>query len=295
KTTNGGQSWTVQTSVFCPALGPNLAAIAASGSTGVAVGGSVYRRDPNTPAEWVLVVPNPASGGLAAVSHASGNEYWAVGGNSTVIRSLDGGTTWNPVDTSNGFASGLALKSVAMINSSSGFVVGSDATGAGRAFRVQNAVTAPLWVEVTPTCPTTAPAFEDVAVRSAGGITSYAVGLGGAIFKYNRSADRFAVVPDAYVPASCATISMPAAQLTTSDLHAVELPVGSSDVWIGGDFGTVLRFATSGGWTLPKSGTSKDVLGISFPSSGRGYIAGQTLPGNGSTTAFADGVLIRTP
>ena len=67
-------------------------------------------------------------------------------------------------------------------------------------------------------------------------------------------------------------------------LNEVEIVPGSGPVWVAGQCGRVWRYTTSGGGLLVefKSQTDAHVFGMTFPSSGIGYMACNRVDGSQS-------------
>jgi hypothetical protein len=75
------------------------------------------------------------------------------------------------------------------------------------------------------------------------------------------------------------------AHLASSNvLHAVALPAASGDAFVGGNYGTMLRFdGTTSTWAASPARTSKDVRGFWFADGAPGYAACASGPNTSGT------------
>jgi photosystem II stability/assembly factor-like uncharacterized protein len=249
---------------------------AAVGMTAAVGGGWVLQYTVNgggTSCGWsaATVAGSATPRDLSAVCASGKNggqvEFWAVGASDTILVSRDNGATWNPVTSP---TSGVTWLGVTFTTLDDGWIVGTLGS-TGYALRVTSGRTTPV---LTP-LPTTTP-LQAVHGRNS---NVYAVGAGGAVFKYNASLVQFDLVAAA-------------SALTTKPLSAVQVgrKIGGHEVFVGGLDGVVLRYDGSTWWKLPKSQTSSDINTMAFLSA----VSGFALGGNGTDANIgAQSTLVR--
>jgi photosystem II stability/assembly factor-like uncharacterized protein len=261
KTSNGGVTWSND---HCTINKTWILDVALDGGTGgVAVGtangsnlAAYFLRADGTWGD-----SNVSGLDLHAVAWVRGTTFVTVGSSGTALRSLDGGATFTSAGTPDDpNLPGLpTLNDIAVVSTSVAFVVGSE-NGQAVAYVTSNLNVA------APGVPTWSPvpvaggisALHAAAARVTGTLTEvFAVGAAGAVVAWNGSS--FATVPGAHLA-------------TSNRLLAAALPTGSTQVFLGGDYGTVLRFDGTQ-WSNAPSRTSKDVRGFWFRDGSFGFAA----------------------
>ena len=292
KTVNGGVNWTPDPRLLN--IGdPYLQAIAFAddGSTGVSVGKgkSVALGGPkrlwtgnniswNSPMSTTWIGNDESFYGnknLAEVAWApdpSDSQFWTVGQKGLILRTVDGGQTWNQVKiTGLGFSYRRAdLKSVAFASSTIGIFAGTR-LDTGKAFAARYNVSTNTWTDISPPSALNLDVLMDVDII---GSRAFAVGAGpdavttrrglvvestgGAFFQ----SPGFSAVPECHAGDAASDLQ---------PLTEIEI-LSLSDIWVGGQCGQMWHYDGSI-WNEVKSQTSVHIRGMSCPSPDACFIA----------------------
>ena len=191
------------------------AGFAVTGNSSV-ITGTIYAKNSVDPLLWNRVYTG--TGALYDVWALDAMNVYAVGQDGLILRTTDGGATWGPFGTHPSTTQDLEAISC-MPDGSNCWAVGGFAT----AWRYDPGTD--TWVAITPTKLASTTDLNDVAVVAADNV--WAVGNGGAIVHFDGS--RW-------------TLLTPA---TFLDLNAIKM-VSSTEGYIGGESGILLRYGTPG-------------------------------------------------
>ena len=113
RTTNGGTTWTSQTSGTTNAL---RAVFAINANTVVAVGDDVIRRTTDGGANWSTISSGTTNISLTSISFANSTTGWIVGSSATIKVTGNGGASWGtPTTTASGHLRGVASASSSIV------------------------------------------------------------------------------------------------------------------------------------------------------------------------------------
>ncbi len=192
---------------------------------------------------WVRISP-PVTNALNAISGAGKRTAW-IAGSSVVLRSTDGGTSWNSLVG----APKSALYAISALDSLTCWTIGSSMiyrTVDGGSNWSSLAVTLPSGGRLTG-CAMVSPT------------TGWVVGSGGVVYRTTNRGDSWALVP---------------LGLTTK-LNAVFF-LNQARGWIAGDAGTVLLTSDSGRtWSQRSVTDTTTLLSVAFVDTGRGVAVGR--------------------
>jgi photosystem II stability/assembly factor-like uncharacterized protein len=241
KTTNGGTTWTAQTS----GAGNNLYCVSFSDSnTGTVVGsyGKILRTT-NGGATWTSQT-NGTTLALYGVSFTDANTGTVVGGNGTILRTTNGGTTWTlQTSGTTNFLNGVSFTDI-----NTGTAIGD----LGTVLRTTNGGT--TWTSQTSG---TTKYLYGVSFTDAN--TGTVVGGNGTILRTTNGGTTWTLQTSGL----------------TDFLHGVSFTDANTGTAVGG-FGRILR-TTNGGttWTSQTSGATDFILtGVSFTDENTGTVVG---------------------
>jgi len=117
-TTNGGLSWTSQTTHISNSIILDVQFVEANNGWAVGTGGAIVHTSDGG-AHWTVQASGTASNlnGVRFIDPLSG---WALGANGTILRSVDGGLTWTPQVSGTSYP----LFNARFVNSSEGWALG---------------------------------------------------------------------------------------------------------------------------------------------------------------------------
>lgn len=195
------------------------------------------------------------------------NEYWAVGPNSLVLHSADGGETWTSVEIlfSGTPPAAATLSAVAFKDLNTGWVVGWNSSGA-IGYRVTNATSSPVWTDFSPTG---VGVLNDVALKGAnvwavGERPDTSEGSMGTVVAWRPSFSTFAAVTGAQSRAEDADL-----------LSVAVVPDGSGQqVFVGGTDGLLLWSSDGTNWYTGDSEVGENIRAFSFTSTTFGFLVG---------------------
>jgi len=213
-----------------------------SSSSGHAVNavGEIYRTI-NTGANWTLQAT--AGNSMYAVGFAGSNNGIAVGGGGSAMYTSDGGNTWAPTSTGQGYA----LSSVFFVDLDTAYAVGNN----GTILKTSNSGAS--WFPLT--SGTVTDLYGIYFINFSEG---YAVGLGGLILKTTDAGANWASLSSG----------------SGANLFGVYF-TDLSNGYVVGQGGNILK-TTDGGstWNSMVSGSSSDLKSVYFPGSVDGFVCG---------------------
>ncbi|MCC7301462.1 MAG: T9SS type A sorting domain-containing protein [Bacteroidia bacterium] len=176
KTTDGGNSWNSLTN---PALDLINDVFFVNADTGWIVGfdgnGDFIYKTIDGGANWITQTPS-GNANIYAITCLSPDSCWCVGGYGTQLsRTINGGTTWLPCTNTQS----NPLYDVQFVNGTTGYAVGGNGLSSGHIIKTVDG--GQTWT-LNYSCPYT---FLSLDFPSA--TIGYAVGTGGAIYKYDPS------------------------------------------------------------------------------------------------------------
>ncbi len=323
RSTDGGTSWSVGSPprIFPGTETLTSIAFGSGGLRGISVGTSIPpynsgepRRGPRilwtddfgqppgwqepTTLPYSLTTENAYSGSMlrrvAWARDAANQQFWAVGTNGLILRTLDGGDTWTQVVLNLVPANPplpipdhdeVDLFGVAAASPSSIVVVGSGPDGLGGREARAYAFASTHWIQV-PLVSGGTGSLELLTDVAAMGSEVYAVGnrrhpgqaeRTGVVLRYDPTAGpqgtgAFVTHPGPFDPAEIEGCGIEGSGLQNQILTQVEL-TSNGDLWIAGLCGQVWqRLAATGTWREHKSQTDADARGLMFLSPSRGYL-----------------------
>ncbi len=128
KTTDGGVTWTAQTSGVSTNI-QDVKFSGASSSTGIAVGSSGLILRTTDAVTWQSMNNAGDTNSLFGLSWSvSTGVVWAVGQSGTVRKSIDSGSGWSDANPNGDIPAAQNLRSIFFVNSTTGIVVGDGGT-----------------------------------------------------------------------------------------------------------------------------------------------------------------------
>ena len=182
---------------------------------------------------------NPTTAELRDLQFVDDSTGWAVGLNGTILKTTNGGTSWTASNPTT-----ATLNSVCFISSTTGWAVGS----AGTVLKTTNGGTS--WTSTFPTTGTLN------AVHFVDANTGWAVGTGGAIFKTTNGGTSW-------------TGTFP----STATFNGVFF-INSSTGWVVGSGGNVFRTTNGGATWIGTNPTTATLNGVAFVSTTTGWMVG---------------------
>lgn len=194
---------------------------------------------------WGWVNPLPQGNILNSIWAVSQDTLYSVGDYGTVIRSMNGGTTWYVLPTAGGMLE--ALYATHFASGANGWAVGST----GQTIRTTNAGGRWDFHQV----PTISDLF---AVHFVSATTGWVAGSKGSLFKTTDGGVNWT-----------ANVST-----TLSNLYGMQF-VDTSTGYAVGAAGTILKTTNAGAtWVLQSSGTTNPLYGVHFLTASSGYAVG---------------------
>jgi photosystem II stability/assembly factor-like uncharacterized protein len=306
RTADGGRTWTVA-EPLPDYVDTFLRAIAfSSASRGVIVGELDPRPGPHqgqpkilftadggqTPWREPTVValqPGAAYGWLSEVAAAGPLEFWAAGGAGLIVRSFDGGETWQqflPARAGSGDLHDVDFESLSFASPSAGLFVGDRpwaSTRRGVAYLYRKSGSQEQWYDVSP-ADAAVTTLSDVAASAS---RAYAVGVRqvgaareGIVLSSTAVGSKFGpFVPMSHPPIPACDAGDDLGRVPV--LTEVEI-APDGDVWIAGECGRLWQLVPPSTWIEHKSQTDAHVLGLSVPAADTGFLAGHRIGRTGS-------------
>jgi len=215
---------------------------------------------------WQWVNPTPQGNPLNGVWTVNSDTVISVGANGTILRTFNGGTTWQVQNSIDGIVD--QLYAVKFLNPTTGWVVGEfgdmvKTTDGGESWDILNG-----------------PTEQDLfAVDFASTTTGWAVGLGGTIIKTTDGGSSW----------------VPESSTTTETLYGCAFTSATNGFAVGTN-GVIVATTNGGSTWVPKtSGTGQSLYGVYFLSSTTGYAVGsfgtilRTINGGTTWTPLVSG------
>ena len=240
KTTDGGNSWSQQTSGTEQDL---YSVYFVDASTGWVVGcGSTILKTINGGESWVQQY-GVGTDNLRSVCFANANTGWTVGNYNKILKTTNGGSDWSPQ------SSGINnhFRSVFFVDTNTGWIAGYDGTilkttDGGSSWTPQNSGTS-YWLQ---------------SVYFTSSNTGWIVGRYGTILKTTDGGNNWVTQTSG----------------TGNSLHSTYF-INSNTGWAAGYNGTILKTTNSGSnWTTQSSGTANTLRSVFFIDSNNGWIVG---------------------
>ena len=240
---------------------------------------------------WEWLNPRPTGAVLNAVAFPNASCGWAVGDGGTIVRTTDGGTTWD----SQFSPTGRTLLAVCFVDTSDGWAVGASETVLCTHDSGAN------WAPQTPpsTGPGSAP-YDLTSVCFADTQHGWAAGTLGMVLVTSDGGSHWTQQPCAgslssFAAIACADTSVAVAvggsglivatvngghlwttsqaQGGSASLHGVCM-VGRTHAWAVGDGGTIRRWNGSGSWLAQSSATTMTLMSVCFSDAENGWAVG---------------------
>jgi photosystem II stability/assembly factor-like uncharacterized protein len=223
--------------------------------------------------------------GLREVAWAGGTDFWAVGQGGLILKSTDGGQTWNMQEPESRSTLGnLDLEGVAFVDETLGVFVGRRPVSSvvqGVAYQYKDLGGGSIsWTQLSLPSGVTINGLTDVAISGSEawvvGEKSVSGATQGIVLKSTLSSGSFGAFSEDAPSGGIAACVTGEALAASPVLSEVEVAPNTGDIWIGGACGR-LWSKRSTGWTEVKSGTDAHVVGLSFAADGsgaRGFVGG---------------------
>ncbi len=207
---------------------------------------------------WTWQNPLPDGSSLSSVQFVDANTGWAVGDGGTIVKTTDGGASWNSQNS----GATTRLSCVQFVDANTGWAVGDGGTivkttDGGATWSAQNSGTTNQWLSSV--------CFVDSNRGWAVGF-DYGSGLG-SILKTTDGGVTW----------------VPQVSGTTDWLYCVRF-VSATTGWAVGDGGTILKTVNGGAnWTQQYSGTYAQLDSVSFTDANDGWAVGYDFGGDAGT------------
>ena len=216
---------------------------------------------------------------LNEVTYAGGDDFWAVGVQGLILKSVNNGAAWRLVLPEDGLTlREFEMHGVAFIDQSTGLICGVR-SDAGVVYQYQHlSGGSPTWTALSIPSNPQARLLTDVAIF---GNTAWAVGeklvgaeRAGIVLTGTAAGGSFsALTEDPGPPGGFPKVYTGKAYEDIPVLNEVEVCAATGEVWVGGACGRLWKRSVTGTWQQVKSGTDAHIVGLSFPSA-TGYVAG---------------------
>ncbi len=216
---------------------------------------------------------------LNEVTYAGGDDFWAVGAQGLILKSVNNGAGWRLVLPEDGLTlREFEMHGVAFLDQSTGLICG-ERSDVGAIYQYQLlSGGSPTWTALSiPTTPQVR-LLSDVAIF---GNTAWAVGeklvgteRAGIVLTGTASGGSFSALTEDPGPSGgFPKVYTGKAYEDIPVLNEVEVCAATGEVWVGGACGRLWKRSVTGTWQQVKSGTDAHIVGLSFPSA-TGYAAG---------------------